>query len=156
MSLLPTTFCLEIVTPERMIVREDVQEAQIPAVNGYLGVLPGHAPLLTELDTGEVRYRKDNFDHFLAVTGGFAEVLGDRAIILAQAAERAEEIDVERARRARQRAEARLARLNDPEIDMARARGALARAANRLKVADRHVTAAAATRIPPKLAPRTP
>jgi F-type H+-transporting ATPase subunit epsilon len=156
MSLLPATFTFEIVSPERMVVREDVHEAQIPARGGYLGVLPGHAPLLTQLQTGEVRYRKDNYDYFVAVSGGYAEVLADRVILLAERAERAEEVDVERARKARQRAEARLARLNDPEIDMERARAALARAANRLHVADQHVTAAAAARVAPRPAPHAP
>ncbi len=139
-----------------MVVRDYAQECQIPARGGYLGVLPGHAPLLTELETGEVRYRKDNDDYFVAVSGGYAEVLGDRVILLAEAAERAGEIDVERSRKAHARAEARLARLNDPAIDMERARAALARAANRLKVADRHVAAAAAARIAPRSTPHAP
>ena len=156
MSLLPDSFALGIVTPERMVIRDHAQECQIPARGGYLGVLPGHAPLLTGLETGHVRYRKDNCDYFVAVSGGFAEVLADRVILLADRAERAEEIDVERARKAHERATARLSRLNDPTIDVERARAALARAANRLMVADLHVATAAAARTLPGPAPHAP
>jgi F-type H+-transporting ATPase subunit epsilon len=96
------TFELEIVTPERMVVREKVEEMQIPGKNGYLGILPGHAPLITELGIGEISYRGNGRSRRLAVAWGFAEVLPDQVSILAQTAERAEEIDVRRAEKAGQ------------------------------------------------------
>ena len=107
---------------------------QIPGRNGYLGILPGHAPLITELGIGEISYRENGRSRCLAVAWGFAEVLPDRVSILAETAERAEEIDVRRAEKARQRA---MQRLNgeDPKVDCARAQHALSRAATRLEVA---------------------
>ncbi len=135
MALLPESVELQVVTPARQIVREEVHEAQVPAKNGYLGVLPGHAPLLSELQMGELSYRKATVWHYLSVFGGFVEVLPDRVIVLAEVAERGEEIEVERAREAQKRAEERLQRLTDPEVDMARAQRALQRAQIRLQVA---------------------
>ena len=93
------TLELELVTPERQLIKEQVEEAQIPGKDGYLGVLPGHAPLLTELGTGFMYYVAGGRRWYFALHGGFAEVLPDRVRVLANAAERAEEIDVERARR---------------------------------------------------------
>ncbi len=143
MSLLPETFELQIVTPERLVLREEVHEAQIPGKNGYMGVLPGHAPLLSELRVGEVSYRRANRWGYLAVCWGFVEVLSNRVIVLAETAERAEEIDVARAQAARQRAEDRLARaVQDPSIDLNRAQVALERALMRLQVARKGVGAA--------------
>jgi F-type H+-transporting ATPase subunit epsilon len=95
---------LEIVTPERLLVREDVTAVQAPAANGYLGILPGHAPLLAELGTGFLNYEAGGQRKFLAVHGGYLEILGNRVRVLATAAERAEEIDVESAKAAMQRA----------------------------------------------------
>jgi F-type H+-transporting ATPase subunit epsilon len=95
---------LEIVTPERLLVREDVTAVQAPAANGYLGILPGHAPLLAELGTGFLNYEAGGQRKFLAVHGGYLEILGNRVRVLATAAERAEEIDVEGAKAAMQRA----------------------------------------------------
>ncbi|MBI4461366.1 MAG: F0F1 ATP synthase subunit epsilon [Acidobacteria bacterium] len=136
MALLPESFELQVVTPERLVVREDVDEAQIPAKNGYLGILPGHAPLLSELRVGEISYRRGAAWSYLAVAWGFVEVLPDRVIVLAETAERAEEIDLERATAARRRAEERLARASqDPSIDLNRAQVALERALVRLQVA---------------------
>lgn len=136
MSLLPESFELEIVTPERFVVREEVHEAQVPAKGGYLGILPGHAPLLSELMVGEVSYRQGAAWSYLAVAWGFVEVLPNRVILLAEFAERAEEIDVARASSARQRAEERMARAGqDPSIDINRAQVALQRALIRLQVA---------------------
>jgi F-type H+-transporting ATPase subunit epsilon len=109
---------------------------QIPGRDGYLGILPGHAPLITELGIGEITYRENGQTHFLAVAWGFAEVLPDRVSILAETAERPEEISVRRAEEARNRAEQRL-KSNDPNIDCARAQRALTRAATRLEVAGR-------------------
>ncbi len=118
----------------------EVDEVVVPGSEGYFGVLPGHAPLLSTLGVGEVSYRHGREEHYLAVMDGFAEVRGDRVIILAESAELPEEIDRERAERSRQRAEQRLAgRSGGPdEVDYARALAALSRALARLQVASRH------------------
>ena len=128
------TFQLEIVTPERLVVQDTVVEVQIPGKNGYLGILPGHAPLITELSVGEITYRVNGFTHYLAVAWGFAEVLPTKVTILAETAERAEEIDVERARRAKEQAE-KILQSNAPDIDYPRTLDALKRAEARLDVA---------------------
>jgi F-type H+-transporting ATPase subunit epsilon len=128
------TFQLEIVTPEKLVVKEAAEEAQIPGLNGYLGILPGHAPLITELAVGVISYRASGDTHNLAVAWGFAEVLPDRVTILAEAAERPQEIDVERAQKSKERAEQRL-KSNDTQVDYDRAEDALQRAETRLKVA---------------------
>jgi F-type H+-transporting ATPase subunit epsilon len=133
---MPDTFQLEIVTPEKMVVRDAAEECQIPGKNGYLGILPGHAPLITELAVGEISYRNAGYTHHLAVAWGFAEVLPDKVTILAEKAERPEEIDVNRAREAKQRAEERL-KSGNMEVDFARAESALQRAETRLQVAER-------------------
>src|SRR4051812_39267160 len=96
---------LVIVTPERAVIRDSVDELQIPGTEGYFGVLPGHAPLFSEMKVGEVGYRKANQWHYLSVAWGFVEVLPDQVRMLAEAAERPQEIDVERATRAKDRAE---------------------------------------------------
>ena len=131
----------ELATPTRMLVTAEVDEVVAPGVEGYFGVLPGHAAFLTTLAPGEVVYRTGQQEHHLAVAGGFAEVRPERVIILADHAERPEEIDRERAERARQRAEMRLqGKVPDSftgEIDFARALEALARALTRLLVASR-------------------
>lgn len=128
------TFQLEIVTPAKLVVKEAAEEAQIPALTGYLGVLPGHAPLITELGVGAITYQASGATHTLSVAWGFAEVLPDKVTILAEAAEHPQEIDVERAQRARDRAEERL-KSNDPQVDYTRAEDALRRAETRLNVA---------------------
>ena len=128
------TIQLEVVTPEKLVVRDSVEEVQIPGKNGYLGILPGHAPLITELSVGEISYRASGFTHFLAVAWGFAEVLPTKVTILAENAERAEDIDVERARRAREHA-AQILHSTDPNTDYDRALQALQRAEVRLDVA---------------------
>jgi F-type H+-transporting ATPase subunit epsilon len=133
---LPTSIRLEIVTPERRLVREEVDELVVPGEDGYLGVLPGHTPLLATLKVGEMWYRKGQDKTYLVIAGGFAEVLPDRVTILAQIAERAEEIDVPRAEAARRRAEERLAQ-RPGEIDMDRARLALTKSVVRLQVSSR-------------------
>ena len=99
------TFQLEIVTPEKKVVETAAEEIQIPGKNGYLGILPGHAPLITELSVGEINYRENGREQKLAVAWGFAEVLPNKVTILAETAERPSEVDVERARKAKQRAE---------------------------------------------------
>jgi F-type H+-transporting ATPase subunit epsilon len=134
---LPTRIQLEVVTPDRQVVHESVDEVTLPGENGYLGVLPGHAPLLSEIRAGELEYAREGGHHYLSLSWGFAEVLPERVIVLAQTAERAEEIDVDRAQRAKQRADERLNRPNDPDLDMTRARAALARAMARLDAARR-------------------
>jgi F-type H+-transporting ATPase subunit epsilon len=127
---------LEIVTPERLVEKDVVEEIQIPGKNGYLGILPGHAPLITELGVGEISYKASGMDYHVAVAWGFAEVLPDRVTVLAETAERAEDIDVERARKAKERAEERL-RSASGEVDYQRALVALQRANARLEVAQR-------------------
>jgi len=129
------TFQLEVVTPEREVVRETVSEAQIPARGGYLGVLPGHTPLLVEMGTGELSYHVGNRVYACTAIGGFVEVLADRVIVLADSAERADEIDATRAQTARDRAQKRLANPNDTNVDWKRAEAALERAEVRLRVA---------------------
>jgi len=128
------TFQLEIVTPAKLMVKDAAEEAQIPGASGYLGILPGHAPLITELGVGVITYRASGGAHTMAVAWGFAEVLPDKVTILAEAAERPEEIDVERAQKAKDRAEERL-KSNDPQVDYTRAEDALQRAETRLNVA---------------------
>jgi F-type H+-transporting ATPase subunit epsilon len=137
---LPKQMQLEIATPDRQVARETVDAVTIPGKNGYLGVLPGHSPLLSELRPGELSYKHGTVTHSLAVSRGFAEVLPDRVIILAETAERPEEIDAERAEDSRRRAEERLAS-SDPETDLDRARASLERAQARLQVARRAVEA---------------
>jgi F-type H+-transporting ATPase subunit epsilon len=128
------TFQLEIVTPAKLMVKDAAEEAQIPGLKGYLGILPGHAPLITELAVGVITYKASGATHTLSVAWGFAEVLPDKVTILAEAAERPQEIDVARAQEAKNRAEA-LLKSNDPKVDYARAEDALQRAETRLSVA---------------------
>lgn len=128
------SFQLEIVTPEKLVVKEVAEEVQIPGRTGYLGILPGHAPLITELAVGAITYRARGESKTLSVAWGFAEVLQDKVTILAETAEHPEEIDVARAQKAKERAEQRL-KSNDPEVDYDRAEDALQRAETRLKVA---------------------
>ena len=130
------TLRLEFVTPERSIAHEDVDEVELPLADGYAGILPGHAPLLAAIRTGEMWYRQGGTMHRAFVSGGFVEVTGDRVSVLARVAERAEDIDVERAAAARRRAEERIARPT-MDMDMERARIALLRAISRLDVGAR-------------------
>jgi F-type H+-transporting ATPase subunit epsilon len=138
---LPTKIHLEIVTPDRALVREDVDEVEVPGSEGYLGILPGHAPLLSTLAVGELWYRIGTERHYMAIAGGFLEVLPDRVTILAKIAERPQDIDVARAEAAKKRAEERLAR-PAVDIDAERARIALMRSLIRLQVASRARTRA--------------
>ena len=132
---LPTHLDLQIVTPDRLLVHEQVDEVQSPGSEGYFGVLPGHTPMLASLAVGEMWYRKGQEKTYLALAFGFAEVLPDRVTLLARLAERAEEIDTERAEHARQRAEERLSHKDN--VDYERARAALTKALTRLQVASR-------------------
>lgn len=138
---IPSHLALEIVTPERSILHESVDEVEIPGADGYFGVLPGHTPLLASLQVGQLWYRKGTEISYLSVAFGFAEVLPDRVTILAQIAERAEEIDIERAQAERQRAEADLAH-KPAELDLERARISMLKALTRLQVANRARTRA--------------
>jgi F-type H+-transporting ATPase subunit epsilon len=135
--MLPDSIELVIVTPERQLLRESVAEAVLPGAEGELGILPGHAPLITELGIGELRYRGagGKEEVHLAIIRGFAEVLQERVTVLAETAELAEEIDVERAKQSLERARARIA-ASDPSIDWDRASAALQRALIRIKVGE--------------------
>ena len=133
---LPTSLELQIVTPERLLLREQVDEVEIPGSEGYFGVLPGHTPLLASLALGEMWYRRGQEKTFLSIAFGFAEVLPDRVTILARIAERADDIDVARAEAALKRAEERLA-LQQTPIDYERARIALLKSLTRLQVSAR-------------------
>jgi F-type H+-transporting ATPase subunit epsilon len=130
---IPSRIRLEFVTPDRALVHEDVDEVEIPGEDGHFGVLPGHAPLLAALKEGELWYRVGSEHRHIFVAGGFVEVQPDRVSILAQVAERAEEIDIQRAEAAKRRAEERLVRPT-ADVDFERARIALLRAISRLNV----------------------
>ncbi len=128
---------LEIVTPDRKLLSTEADVVVCPGVEGQFGVLRGHIPFLSALDIGEMYYRDGAKTEYLSVSGGFAEVTGEKVTIVAEAAEMGKEIDIERARRAMERAEKRLAEARTAEIDWARAEAALRRAVMRMKVAGR-------------------
>jgi F-type H+-transporting ATPase subunit epsilon len=129
------TFQLEIVTPEKMVVRDTAEEAQIPATTGYIGVLPGHAPLITELGAGEISYRSGGQLHRFATAWGFAEVLPDKVTVLAETVERADEIDVGRAKQALTQAEDALKEAQSEE-EVTKDLGKVRRAQARIEVAE--------------------
>jgi F-type H+-transporting ATPase subunit epsilon len=133
---LPTKIQLHIVSADRSLVNETVDEVEIPGADGYFGVLPGHTPLLALLGTGELWYRQGSEKVYLSIAFGFAEVQPDRVTILAQIAEKADEIDVVRAEAAKKRAEERLAQAT-ADMDFERARIALLKSLIRLQVATR-------------------
>jgi F-type H+-transporting ATPase subunit epsilon len=133
---LPTHIQLQIVSADRSLVNEQVDEIEIPGADGYFGVLPGHTPLLALLGTGELWYRQGSEKHYLSLAFGFAEVQPDRVTILAQIAERADEIDVARAEAAKRRAEERLTSAT-VDMDFERARIAMLKSLIRLQVATR-------------------
>jgi len=133
---LPPHIHLQIVTPERLIVQEQVDEVEIPGSEGYFGVLPGHTPLLASLAVGELWYRKGQEKTYLSIAFGFAEVLADRVTILARLAERAEDIDISRAEAAQKRAQERITAPSS-DIDYERARTALMKSITRLQVSSR-------------------
>ena len=134
--MLPTHIQLHIVSADRSLAQEQVDEVEIPGSEGYFGVLPGHTPLLAMLGAGELWYRQGQEFHYMAIAFGFAEVLPDRVTILAEIAERPQEIDVARAEAAKRRAEERLTRPT-VDIDFERARIALLKSLIRLQVAAR-------------------
>lgn len=131
------TFLLEVATPERLVIREHVAEAQIPAAEGFLGILPEHSPLLSEMGAGDLTYMIGGEKHSVSVAGGWVEVLQEQTRVLANVAEKANEIDVKRAEAALKRAEERL---NAPpaDLDVARALNAMKRAQARLAAADKN------------------
>ena len=137
--MLPDKLQFEIVTPDRLVQKDQVDELQIPGKNGYLGILPGHAPLITELTIGELSYHKDRITRYLSVAGGYCEVLPDRVTLLAETAEKPEEINVDRARASKERAEKRLADSQNPDIDFDRAMVSLQRALIRLQVSQKRI-----------------
>jgi F-type H+-transporting ATPase subunit epsilon len=127
---------LDIVTAERMVYSDNVDMVIAPGFEGQLGILPHHTPLMTTLLPGELRVKKGDEEASLAISGGFLEVRPDRVVVLADAAERAEEIDIERAEEARKRARERLSQELEPGIDGARVEAALRRSLARLRVAE--------------------
>jgi F-type H+-transporting ATPase subunit epsilon len=138
---LPTKINLEIVTPDRAIVTAQVDEVELPGSEGYFGVLPGHTPLLATLQVGELWYRIGQERFYLAIAFGFVEVLPDRVTVLAQLAERAQDIDVARAEAAKKRAEERISH-PQTDLDFERARVAMMKSLIRLQVASRARTRA--------------
>jgi F-type H+-transporting ATPase subunit epsilon len=138
---LPTKLTLEIVTPDRALVNEQVDEVELPGSEGYFGVLPGHTELLASLQVGELWYRIGQDKFYLAVSFGFVEVLPDHVTVLARIAEKAQDIDVGRAEAAKKRAESRVANPS-PDMDFERARVALMKSLIRLQVASRARTRA--------------
>jgi F-type H+-transporting ATPase subunit epsilon len=133
--MLPENIELEVVTPERHVLSESVQSVEMPGKDGYLGILPGHAPLITELGVGILTYHRGAEVRYLTVIQGYAEVLPDRVIVLADLSERAEEIDLARVRSALDRAQAELAKAGSPDVDWQVASAALARATTRMQAA---------------------
>ncbi len=128
---------LEVVTPDRLVAQETVDIVMAVGALGEFGILPNHIPFLTTLQPGELRYRKNGQLEYMAVTGGFAEVSNNKVTILAEAAERAREIDVDRAKRAKERAEKRLAMAKTEAIDYLRAEAALKRSLVRLSIVEK-------------------
>src|SRR5438128_942444 len=136
-SYMADQLTLEVATPSRFVIGEQVDEVVVPGIEGYFGVLPGHAPLLSTLGIGELTYRIGRDERHATVSSGFCEVRNDKVIVLADSAELPGDIDRARAERARDRAEQRLTGRSSEEVDYARAAAALARALIRLQVAAR-------------------
>jgi F-type H+-transporting ATPase subunit epsilon len=128
---------LEIVTPEKLAYRDQVDEVLVPSADGQLGILPHHTPLITTLGVGELRIRKGNAEEFFAIAGGFLQVRPDKVVVMAETADIASEIDLERAQQARKDAEAALSSAYVEAADVAAARAALDRALVRIRVAER-------------------
>ena len=134
--MIPDKLILEIVTPERQVIRAFVSEVLLPGTNGYLGILPGHTPLFTTLSLGEVVFKQKDQQFYLFLSGGFAEILPNKIIVLAEIVEKPEEIDVARAHESKERA-TQLLNSRDPKVDIDRAMARLKRALSRLQVASR-------------------
>jgi len=124
----------EVVTPEKVVFSEDVESLVVPAALGYLGVLPGHAPLVTALDIGVIKYKREGKTRKMAISGGFMEVINNKVIVLADTAEPGDQIDLARAEQAKERARKRLAE-RGADLDVKRAELALKRAMSRIKAA---------------------
>jgi F-type H+-transporting ATPase subunit epsilon len=135
MLIMADSFQLEIVTPEKLVIRDNAEEAQIPGKNGYIGVLPGHAPLITELGAGEISYRSGGQVHRFATAWGFAEVLPDRVTVLAETVEPAEQIDVTRAQQDLAKAKEEL-KSAQTEEDVSNDLGKVRRAQAQIEVAE--------------------
>jgi F-type H+-transporting ATPase subunit epsilon len=131
------TLLLEVVTPDRQVVSTEVDIVVLPGVQGQFGVLVNHIPFLSALEIGEMYYRKGGQVDYIFLGGGFAEVTGEKVTVLVDSAERGKEIDIERAKRAKERAEKRLAAGRIAELDWVRAEAALRRSIARMKVATR-------------------
>ncbi|MDY6892160.1 MAG: F0F1 ATP synthase subunit epsilon [Chloroflexota bacterium] len=132
-----STIALEIVTAERVVYSEDVDVVVAPGVEGQLGILPQHAPLMTMLEPGELMVRQNGEEQSMFVSGGFLEIQANKVTVLADTAERAEEIDAERAEEARRRAERRIGEPVTAGVDLARAQASMMRSLMRLKVAEK-------------------
>ncbi|MGB7025625.1 MAG: F0F1 ATP synthase subunit epsilon [Candidatus Acidiferrales bacterium] len=145
--MLPENIELDMVTPERFVLHETVHSVELPGKEGYMGILPGHAPLLSELGVGTLSYRKGSDVEYFAVINGFVEVLPGRVIVLADACERAEEIDVARARTALERAKSEMTKKSSADADWDRASLALNRALARLQAAARGGVAGASEEV---------
>ncbi len=148
MATLPDKIELQVVTPEKHVLSEDVQSLEVPGKDGYLGILPGYAPLLSELGVGILTYHKDGASRSMTVIEGFVEVLPNRVIVLAEQSERAEDIDAARARAALERAQSDLPKAGASEEDWERANAAIARATVRLEAAEKSGGAASGARQP--------
>ena len=131
------TIQLDVVTPDRLVVTKQVEMVVAPGSEGEFGVLAGHIPFLSTLRSGELHYTSEGKVNYLAVTGGFAEVNFEKVTVLADSAEEAREIDIDRAKRAKERAEERLRMSKTQDADHARAQAALQRAIARIKVAEK-------------------
>jgi F-type H+-transporting ATPase subunit epsilon len=131
--MLPEAIELQVVTPQRHVLQETVQAVEIPGKEGYLGVLPGHAPLITELGIGILAYRKGTETRYLTVVQGYAEVLPDRVIVLAEISERAEEIDIERTRAEHDQAQTELAKTSAGTVEWQEQKLAVERAMVRMQ-----------------------
>lgn len=135
--MLPEKIELEVVTPQRLVLHEEVDSVELPGADGYIGVLPGHAPLLTELGIGVLTYHVNGQAHLLTVMEGYSEVLPDRVIVLAEVSERAAEINVQRSESALRRAQEDVAKAGPSDGDSKRAQSALERAMVRIQVASK-------------------
>jgi len=135
--MIPEHLSVEIVTPTSQIFESEVDYLRAPGIDGLFGVMPGHVPSVIALDIGEIAVEQTGDRKYLATSGGYAEIHSDQVTLIVETAERVEEIDLERAKSAEQRARERLEHKRDQTVDEARAKAALHRAANRIRIAGR-------------------
>lgn len=135
--MIPEHLSVEIVTPTSQIFESEVGYLRAPGIDGLFGVMPGHVPSVMALDIGEIAVEQTGDRKYLATSGGYAEIHSDRVTLIVETAERVDEIDLERAKSAKQRARERLAHKREDAIDETRANAALQRALNRIRIADR-------------------